>query len=206
MDADETPAKALRILIVDDHDIVHWGFRVLLERQPWVEHCAAASSAAEALRLTAADPPDVALIDLFLGTSSGADLTTELRRRSPRTRVLLISGAGSVSRAAARAAGASGFVSKGWGAIDVVKAVRMVALGMEVFEPRGEDAAAPALTGREQEVLAAIAAGATNREIAARLYLSPHTIKEYSSSLYRKLGVRNRAEAARRAEQLGLLG
>jgi DNA-binding NarL/FixJ family response regulator len=197
----------LRVIIVDDHDVVHWGFRLLLSRQPWVEVCEAARTAKEALALVDRLKPDVALVDLFLGDESGAELTKEIRSRSPETRVLLISGAGTVSRAAATSAGAAGFVLKDWGATDVVKAVRMVALGMEVFGPQEE--ASPAtmgLTTREREVLAEIATGATNREIGDHLFLSPHTVKEHTSSIYRKLGVRNRAAAVQNAQQLGLLG
>jgi DNA-binding NarL/FixJ family response regulator len=196
---------SVRVLVVDDHDVVHWGFRLLLERQPWVERCAAASNGEEALALAESLRPDVALVDLFLGGESGAELTQELTQRSPATRVLLISGAGSVSRAVATAAGASGFVSKDWGAPDVVKAVRMVALGMEVFGPQPK-VAPPRLTSRELEILAEIATGATNREIGERLYLSPHTVKEHTSSIYRKLQVRNRAEAVQHAQRLGLIG
>jgi two-component system response regulator DesR len=196
---------SLRVLVVDDHDVVHWGFRLLLDRQPWVERCAAARTAEEALTAVERLRPHVALVDLFLGSESGAELTKELKARSPKTRVLLISGAGRVSRGVAKAAGASGFVSKDWGAPDVVKAVRMVALGMEVFGPQSETPS-PILSGREREVLTEIASGATNREIAQRLYLSPHTVKEHTSSIYRKLGVRNRAEAVRSAQRSGLIG
>jgi DNA-binding NarL/FixJ family response regulator len=195
---------SLRVLVVDDHDVVHWGFRLLLERQPWVERCAAASDAERALELAETLRPHVALVDLFLGERSGSELTAELRERSPETRVLLISGAGTVSKAVATAAGASGFVSKDWGAPDVVKAVRMVALGMEVFGP--QRAKGPGLTSREREVLVEVASGATNREIGERLYLSPHTVKEHTSSIYRKLRVRNRAEAVQHAQRLGLIG
>ena len=197
--------EEVSVLVVDDHDVVHWGFKLLLSKQPWVSSCSSASGAEEALAHLRREPVDVALVDLFLGAESGADLCEEIRRISPSTGVLLISGAGSISATAARAAGASGFVSKNWRAADITMAVRMVARGMTVFEPTGE-AAGPPLSKREREVLELIAGGATNREIAERLYLSPHTVKEYSSTLYRKLGVRNRAEAARRAEQLGLGG
>ncbi|MQA74276.1 MAG: response regulator [Solirubrobacterales bacterium] len=195
---------ALSVLVVDDHDVVHWGFRLLLERQPWVERCAAARTADEALKLAERLRPDVALVDLFLGGRSGAELTADLVARSPSTRVLLISGAGTVSRAVATRAGASGFVSKDWGAPDVVKAVRMVALGMEVFGPQREDEPPP-LSAREREVLSEIASGATNREIGQHLYLSPHTVKEHTSAIYRKLSVRNRAEAVKQAQRLGLI-
>ena len=82
-------------------------------------------------------------------------------------------------------------------------AVRMVGKGMTVFSPRSEQPSAP-LSEREREVLTHMASGATNKEIAERLFLSPHTVKEHTSALYRKLGVRNRAEAVQRAERLGL--
>ena len=200
-----SPDRNVRVLVVDDHDVVHWGFRLLLTEQPWVERCVSASSADEALDMTRKYQPHVALVDLFLGEESGAELCEAIRRESPSTRVLLISGAGWISPAAARAAGASGFVSKDWSAHDVAMAVRMVGKGMTVFAPRAEQPAVP-LTEREREVLTLMASGATNKEIAARLYLSPHTVKEYTSSLYRKLKVRNRAEAVRRAERLGLSG
>ena len=109
-----------------------------------------------------------------------------------------------MSPAAARAAGASGFISKDLEAREVAKAVRMVGLGMTVFPPKAAQPA-PMLSEREREVLELIAAGSTNREIASELYLSPHTVKEHTSALYRKLGARNRAEAVQRAQRIGLL-
>jgi DNA-binding NarL/FixJ family response regulator len=193
----------MRVLVVDDHDVVHWGFRLLLGEQRWVERCLAASSADEAIELVRDFKPHVALVDLFLGEESGAELCEAIREESPQTRVLLVSGAGWISPEAARAAGAAGFVSKDWSAADVARAVRMVGKGMTVFAPRSEPAPA-SLSSREREVLALIARGATNREIAASLFLSPHTVKDHTSALYRKLGVRNRAEAVQRAERLGL--
>ena len=197
--------RRLRVLVVDDHDVVQWGFRVLLGDQPWVERCLAARTGAEALQLVARFHPHVALVDLFLSGESGADICESIRRASPSTRVLLISGAGRMSPAAARAAGASGFVSKDLEAREVAAAVRMVGMGMTMFAPKS-DQPAPLLSEREREVLDLIAAGSTNREIAQRLYLSPHTVKEHTSALYRKLGARNRAEAVQRAQRIGLLG
>jgi DNA-binding NarL/FixJ family response regulator len=194
----------LRVLVVDDHDVVHWGFRLLLERQTWVDHCVAATTAKEALSEANRLRPHVALIDLLLRDESGAELCSELHNAHPDTRILLLSGAGAISPAVARAAGASGFVSKDLGAQDIVKAVRMVALGMEVFG-RATDERAAGLSGREREVIGLIATGATNREIAERLYLSPHTVKEHTSTIYRKLGVRNRAEAVKKAQRLGMI-
>jgi two-component system response regulator DesR len=100
--------------------------------------------------------------------------------------------------------GASGFVPKGWGARDIAGAARMVGLGMTVFAPESEQPP-NLLTEREREVLEMIAGGSTNREIADRLFLSPHTVKDHTSALYRKMKARNRAEAILRAQRLGLL-
>lgn len=197
--------RRLRVLVVDDHEVVHWGFRVMLGEQPWVQRCLAARSGAEALEVLRTFPADVALVDLFLAGESGADVCDSIRRASPSTRVLLISGAGRMSPAAARAAGASGFISKDWEAREVARAVRAVGLGMTMFSPTSEQPA-PLLTEREREVLDLIAVGSTNREIAERLFLSPHTVKEHTSAVYRKLQARNRAEAVQLAQRIGLLG
>jgi DNA-binding NarL/FixJ family response regulator len=194
----------LRVLVVDDHDVVHWGFRVLLAEQPWVERCLAARTAAEALSACQKLRPDVALVDLFLAGESGAELCGVIRETCPETRVLLISGAGRMTASAARAAGASGFISKESDAREVVAAVQAVGRGMTLFTPMTEQPE-PLLSEREREVLGLIADGSTNREIAEALYLSPHTVKEHTSALYRKLQVRNRAEAVLRAQRMGLL-
>jgi two-component system response regulator DesR len=203
--AAETDGRRLRVLVVDDHDVVHWGFRLMLGHQGWVERCLSARTGPEAYELAVRYQPHVALVDLFVGEESGAEICEQLRERAPETRVLLISGAGRISAGAARAAGASGFIPKDWGAADISRAVRMVGLGMTVFQPQPATAG-PLLSEREGEVLELIASGATNREIAAELHLSPHTVKEHTSSLYRKLKARNRAEAVQRAQRLGLMG
>ena len=190
---------------MDDHDVVHWGFRLLLRELKWVERCLSARSGDEALDLTRRYAPDVALVDLLLGEESGPDICERLLSERPELRILLISGAGRISAEAARACGATGFVPKDWPAADIARAVRMVALGMAVFEPEASDDGAVPLSDRESEVLGRISTGATNREIAEELHLSPHTVKEHTSAVYRKLGVRNRAEAVQRAQRLGLL-
>ena len=202
-EAERSPER-LRVLVVDDHDVVHWGFRLMLTQQSWVERCVSAHTGPEAVTMTRRYRPHVALVDLFIGEESGADVCEQLRKRSSMTNVLLISGAGRISPGAAKAAGASGFIPKDWGAADISRAVRMVGLGLTVFEPQAEGPAATPLSPREREVLELIASGATNREVAAALHLSPHTVKDLTSSLYRKLGAKNRAEAVRRAERLGL--
>src|SRR5437764_13743896 len=92
--------RRMRVLVVDDHDVVHWGFRVLLGEQPWVERCLAARTGAEALELTRTFEPQVALVDLFLAGESGADVCESIREVSPATKVLLISSSGRVSPAA----------------------------------------------------------------------------------------------------------
>jgi DNA-binding NarL/FixJ family response regulator len=198
-DAAEQP---LRVLVVDDHDVVHWGFRLMLGKQPWVQRCLGARSGEEAYALARRYEPHVALVDLFIAEESGADVCEQLRKRSPTTHVLLISGAGRISTRAAMAAGASGFVSKDWAAPDIARAVRMVGLGLTIFQPQA--GAALPLSPREREVLELVAAGQTNREVAAALHLSPHTVKDLVSSVYRKLGAKNRADAVRRAGRLGL--
>jgi DNA-binding NarL/FixJ family response regulator len=197
--------KRLRVLVVDDHDVVHWGFRLMLGQMQWVERCLSARTGSEAVAVCRRYEPHVALVDLFLGGESGPEICERLRAEAPAPRVLLMSGAGSISPRAARAAGAVGFISKDSSATDIARMVRMVGDGMEVFTETAQPAG-PALTDRESEILGLIAGGATNREIAGTLYLSPHTVKEHTSTLYRKLGARNRADAVQRAQRLGLRG
>lgn len=196
-------------MIVDDHEIVHWGLRMMLERLPWVDHSYSAHSGADALELAGRYGIDVALVDLFLGAESGPEVCEQLRVLRPELRVLLISGSGQISARAAVSCGASGFVSKDMRGLEIVRAIRAIADGETVFEAESaSETLAPAqeLSERERQVLALVAAGATNREIALELHLSPHTVKEYASSLYRKLEVRNRLEAVKRAEKLGMIG
>ena len=204
-DADlENEDRRLRILVVDDHDVVHWGFRVMLGQQAWVERCVSARTGSEAFALCDRYEPHVALVDLFVGEESGPEICTRLREHDPTPNVLLISGAGGISASAAHAAGASGFISKDWPAGEIAHAVRVVGMGKTVFKPQDGPAAIP-LSPREREVLDLLATGATNREIAGSLHLSPHTVKEHTSSLYRKLDARNRTEAVQRGQRLGLL-
>jgi DNA-binding NarL/FixJ family response regulator len=202
-DGERSPDR-LRVLVVDDHDVVHWGFRLMLAEQTWVERCVSAHSGAEALALAVRYRPHVALVDLFIGEESGAEVCERLREAEPATRVLLFSGAGEISPRAARAAGASGFAYKDWPARRIAGAVRLVGMGGTVFE-RHDRQGAMGLSDRERAVLELMASGATNPEIGESLHLSRHTVKEHSSAVYRKLGVRNRTEAVQRAQRLGLL-
>jgi len=121
---------------------------------------------------------------------------------------VLVAGSGPIgvlTARVARAAGASGFAYKDWPARRIASAVHMVGLGKTVFE-RHDHQAALGLSERERAVLELIADGLTNPEIAGSLHISKHTVKEHSSAVYRKLGVRNRTEAVQRAQRLGLLG
>jgi DNA-binding NarL/FixJ family response regulator len=197
--------RRLRVLVVDDQEVVHWGFKTLLARRTWVEGYAAASTTDEALAIAARDQPHVALVGAVVGVDAGTDITRQLHEVSPGTGVLLMATSGRVSAQAARAAGAFGFVPKHWPAQDIANAARMVGLGMTVFAPEADSDRAM-LSERERQVLEMIASGSTNREIAERLFLSPHTVKDHTSALYRKIGARNRAQAILRAQRLGILG
>jgi two-component system response regulator DesR len=198
-----TAIKQLRVLVVDDHDVVHWGFRLMLGQLPWVDRCLGARTGAEALAACRRYEPHVALVDLFLGGESGPEICERLRAEAPAPRVVLMSGAGGISPRAARAAGAAGFISKDSTAPEIADVVRTVGEGSEAFRDANVGDA-PLLSDREREILALVAEGATNKEIAGTLFLSPHTVKEHTSSLYRKLGARNRTDAVQRAQRLGL--
>jgi DNA-binding NarL/FixJ family response regulator len=208
-------SRRLSVLVVDDHDIVHWGMRLVLVQQDWVERCVPATTGDEAEDRARRYRPNVALVDLFVGDESGTDIARRVRAAHPSTRVLLVSGAGRISATAARAAGAAGFVTKDRSAAEIVEAIRRIGAGEDVFDapPSPADGGAGAasrpahqrLTGREHEVLQLVAAGLTNAEIAAELRLSPNTVKEHASSMFRKLGARNRADAVVRAQRLGVL-
>ena len=117
------------MIVVDDHDVVHWGFRLMLGQLQWVERCLSARTGSEAVAMCRRYEPHVALVDLFLGGESGPEICERLRTEAPAPRVLLMSGAGGISPRAARAAGAAGFISKDSPASEIAKLVRMVGDG-----------------------------------------------------------------------------
>jgi DNA-binding NarL/FixJ family response regulator len=176
----------------------------MLGSESWVQRCLVARDAEEAIQLATRYEPHVALIDVRLGSESGAELCPRLVDASPMTRVLLMSGMCQVTVSSARGVGALGFVPKSWEARDIASAVRMVGLGMSVFVPVQEQPPR-SLTDRESQVLPLIASGATNREIADRLFLSTHTVKDHTRTLYKKLKAKNRADAIVRAQRMGLI-
>ena len=213
MEASPHPADQLtpsrvgkrRLLVVDDHAIVQLGLRTLLGQQEWVERCLSADSGSRALELTARYEPHIALVDLFIQEESGVELCRALRSARESISVLLMSGSGRVSPAVARAAGAIGFVSKSWAPPKLLEAVRLAAVGRLVHTSGSAPVNTANLTRREIDVLREIAAGASNPEAARALHLSPHTVKQHTCSLYKKLHARNRTDAVRHAQRLGLV-
>ena len=185
--------RKFRVLVVDDQEIVTWGFRLLLTREAWVERCVTAVTTQQAVAYASRFMPHVALVDVLMGSES------------PDTRILLTSGAARISPKAVRAAGAAGFVSKAWPPEDLARAVRMVGLGLNLTRPAEPEPVTSQLTPRERDVLQRIANGETNAQIGTDLALSLHTVKQHASSIFRKLDVHNRAEAVQRGQRLGYI-
>ncbi|HKP90722.1 MAG TPA: response regulator transcription factor [Thermoleophilaceae bacterium] len=197
------PEETLCVLVVDAADVVHWALRALLGAEPWVDAYVSAYDAERATELAKRYRPDVALVDLAVGASSGLDVCASLRAASAETRVLLMSPHRRLPARSARGVGASGVVWKGAGARDVVRAVRLVSLGMTLFA--GAERGTPTLlTPRERDVLTLMAAGATNAEAARRLKMAESTLKQHVRAVYRKLNAKTRVEAIRRAQAAGL--
>lgn len=197
------------ILIVDDHGLVRDGLRTLLDSQDGLRVVGDARTAAEALALARHLLPDVVVLDVHLPDRDGYEICGEIREISPNSRILMFSGLadGSALVEAAKA-GADGFVSKETDNAEIIDAVRRVAEGAAVL---GESSAQAmfrhlrrqrpvsklaALSDREREVLALLAEGLTNREIAARLFISEKTVRNHVSGVLRKLDFRHRTEAA----------
>jgi two-component system response regulator DesR len=194
-----------RLLLVDDHEMVRIGLRTLFANEPWVSRCVGAGTVEAAVELAAQYQPHLALVDLFIGQESGIESCRALREAHPQMDIVLMSGTGTVSPAVARSVGAVGFVPKHWPAAALLEAVRRACDGQRVFAGRASSTPTAKLTPREHDVLSHVVHGSSNVEIAKALYLSRHTVKQHTSAVYRKLGVRNRAEAASRAQQLGLV-
>jgi DNA-binding NarL/FixJ family response regulator len=189
------------VLVVDHHEVVRIGLRTLLTRLDWVTRCVGAGNGSDALELTERYEPHVAIVDLCVGEESGLDICRALRAARPAMKVLLMSETGLLAPDLARGAGAQGHVAKDWNAGMMAEAVRMAAEGRAVFAPYVDHRLSP----REREVLAHLARGLSNTEVAIVLNLSHHTVKQHISAVYKKLSVRNRAEAASHAQRLGLV-
>jgi DNA-binding NarL/FixJ family response regulator len=197
----------ITVLIADDHPVVLQGLAVLFEVQDDISLVGQAGDGAEALRLTRELDPDVLLLDLKLPGVDGLGVLAQLRALRTRTRVLVLtSAAGPSGPAQALQAGAAGFLYKDVDPDALVRAIRSVFDGNIVLAPgaAGQLAATPggdvrgiaALTAREREVLALLADGRSNREIARSLRVTEKTVKTHVSSVLAKLGVADRTQAA----------
>jgi DNA-binding NarL/FixJ family response regulator len=206
------PAPPIRVLIADDHEVVRIGLASLLDAQPGLSVVASAASGDESVRLARRHRPDVVVMDIRMPGGSGIEacrtITTELEGTPV---IMLTSHADSEALFDAIDAGASGYVLKRVGSSDLVDAVRTVAGGGSLLDPgvtsrvlerlrnasRLEEAGAFAdLTDRERLVLAHIADGASNREIAVRMGLAEKTVRNYVSNILAKLGLASRSQAA----------
>ena len=194
-----------RVLVVEEHELLSAGLRAVLREAPWVENCLTASSAEAAMQVTRRHYPQLVLVSASLGGRSGPDLCRALRARMPHVKVVLMFGDGRMPAALASSLGAVAALSKNMAPGALLMAIKHVAEGGRVF-PKSRPTPAVKLSRRELDVLHHLADGFSNPETATSLKLSRHTIKQHTSSVYRKLGVRNRAEAASRAQELGLLG
>lgn len=191
----------ISVLVVEEHDVSRCGLRLILCSQPWVGRCLAAPDLATATDCIRRGVPDVILYAARPGLDQAREACRELRDLSPDSILLLMSSANRVTAQTLNSVDAYGHVSKNSSARQILRAVRLASLGIQV----GAETPVTLLSARQQEVLELLAAGETNSEIARRLYLSAHTVKQHTCAIYRKLQVRNRAEAIRRAQGLGLL-
>lgn len=210
----------LRILLVDDHEVVRLGLKSLIERHPGFEVVAEASAAPEAVQKAIAHEPDIVLMDIRLVGGSGIEACEEITQKLPRTRVIMLTSyAEDEMLFSAIRAGAVGYVLKQISSEALIQAIESAARGEAMLDPtltqrvfsevrraiqQEEKAAFTDLTPQEMQVLALIITGRTNREIAASLFLSEGTVRNYVSSILSKLNVSNRAEAAAYAVQHNL--
>ncbi|MEU6787991.1 response regulator transcription factor [Nonomuraea angiospora] len=208
------PAGPIGLLIVDDHPVVRDGLTSMFARDPEFEVLGEAADGAEAVRLALALRPDVILMDLRMPGTDGVSATRELAERGSRARVLVLTTYDTDSHVLpAIEAGAIGYLLKDAPRDELLRAVRAAARGEAVLAPsvaallmsRVRRPAPGPLSPREVEVLQLVAAGATNREAAARLFLTEATVKSHMLNIYAKLGVNDRAAAVTEAFNRGLL-
>lgn len=205
----------ITVLLVDDHPPFRIGMRVLLEQNPAITVVGEASTGAETLRLAAELQPDVVVLDCQLPDLDGPAVAAALREQETPVRVLALSAYDDLKYIRGLlAAGATGYLLKNEAVEVVVAAVQAAAMGRAFFSAtvaaqlaqlaRAEPTAEPP-TAREREVLAELALGRTNAEIARQLGISERTVRFHMENLFGRLGVENRVEAVMKAMQLGWL-
>ncbi len=204
------PDGPIRIYLLDDHEVVRRGIRELLEEEGDLVVVGESGSAQDAARQIPALRPHVAILDGRLPDGSGVDVCREIRSRDPQIAALILTSYDDDEALfSAIMAGASGYVLKQVRGHDLVDTVRRVAAGQSMLDPavtaqvlerlrKGPevDPAMAQLTQQEQRILSLIGEGKTNRQIAEEMYLAEKTVKNYTSSLYAKLGLESRTQAA----------
>ncbi len=206
----------IRVLIVEDHQVVADGLSALLNDQPDMTVVGSAASVAESVARAEDLKPDVAVVDFRLTDGTGADAGLGIRQVRPDTKLIFLTREDSdAARFAAIEAGASAFIHKSQAASEVVNAIRTVAAGGTLFTPRTiatllnkrreMDSQLESLTPREKEVLRLMAEGTSSRNIAARLGISYTTVRTHIRSLGSKLGVHSKLEAIVKARELALV-
>jgi len=208
----------IRVVLVDDHELVRTGFRMILAQQPGIEVQGEAADGEAGLALIRASQPDVALVDLHMPGLSGIELTDRVRKYKLATKIVILT---VVSEAPFPKrlieAGASGYLTKGCAAEELVRAVRQVADGRRYLAPdiaellalhaldRTGDSPFDALSARELDVAMMLASGEDMQEIAAKLKLSAKTVATYKYRLFDKLGIDNTVALSHLAHMHGLL-
>jgi DNA-binding NarL/FixJ family response regulator len=207
-----TEGAPLRVLLVDDHEVVRSGVRALLGTADDIVVAGEAESVRDAVVEADRTKPDVVLMDVRLADGSGIEATREIRTHHPSTQVVMLTSfADDEALFASIMAGAAGYLLKQVKADDLVRAIRTVGRGESLLDPavtrsvldrlrKGKhllkDEKLARLSPQEERILALVADGKTNREIAVELHLAEKTIKNYVSSILAKLEVARRAEAA----------
>ena len=205
-------APPLRVMLVDDHEVVRDGIKLLLSEVSDVVVCAEASSAREAVAVAAQALPDVIVMDVRLSDGSGIEATRDIRAARPGTQVLMLTSfADDEALFASIMAGAAGYVLKQIRGDELVRAIRSVGAGQNLLDPavtkgvldrlrKGKhllkDEKLARLSPQEERILGLVAEGRTNGQIGQELGLAEKTVKNYVSSILAKLEVARRAEAA----------
>jgi DNA-binding NarL/FixJ family response regulator len=208
---ESTPETAISVLLVDDHSLVRKGFRRLLEDAPGVSVVGEASDGHEAVEAVGALKPQVVVMDFALPSMNGAVATRRIRELHPETAVLILSMHAEPSYVrTCMEAGARGYLLKNAMDLELVSAVRKVAAGEQVLDPRlGKFAEAadaqPKLSTRELEVLQLIVHGKSNKEIAIVLKLSVNTVSVHRANIMQALQIHNTAELVVYAIRSGLV-